>query len=1105
LEDLAHALSVLILAPSDADAERMRAALGVDAPDLEIKCLATLAQLGPAVAAREWDVVLCDDRIEGFDADRALEALRDRSLPLILIAQSDSKNAADLMRRGVADIVARDSLARLGLAVRREVASRRARQAQRATEATLRAHDRLFRSLAANLPGTIYQRVLKPDGAMVYNFIGGKLLTELGIDPEAERLHWPVLAHYMEPDDAESMRRAVLASAQSVTPIDHVFQLRMPSGATKWYQTHANPMVQGDGSVVWDGITFDITERRKAEEALRENEARFKDFAEAGSDWYWEMDAELRFTAISERAEQVTGFASSALIGRQRWDGVDVDFEHDEHWRRHRDDLLQRRPFRNFRYRVVRPSGHVYHICVSGNPLFDEKGAFAGYRGVANDETAEVETRLRAERAEALLRDAVDSISEGFVIYDAEDRLVMCNEAYRRLYPGNAHRMIPGVSFEDVLRGGLAAGQYQEGVGREEEWLAERLAQHADPRGAVEQKLSDGRFALVTERRMRDGGMAGLRIDITALKQAKQAISEREEQFSGIADNLPGVIFRRLRTPDGKVRYTYMSPGIRKLSGLEPEVFVRDGLLFSEIMHPADRDSFVEMTRRSADTLEPIECELRLITAQQGTHWVRFATRPQRLENGDILWDGIALDITDLKETEAHRDYLAYYDQLTGLPNQILFIDRLQQALIQAERGAVKAAVIAIEITSLKDIRDSWGLSAADGVMRQAALRLQSVLRSGDTVAHAGGGNFYILLGGLKHGTDATVPIGKANEIFDAPFMVDSRELYVKATLGVSLYPDDDTSADALLRNAGTALDRAKKLPGHNYEFYNAQMTHHAVMRVNTESELRRAIDHGELEVYYQPQVHPTSYAIIGMEALVRWRHTTRGVVGPSEFITLAEETGLIVPLGEYVMRMACTQTKIWQTLGLCAFPVSVNVSGLQLMRDDLAERVLAILDETGLSAKSLKLELTESTILHDVEAVARTINLLFTAGVSFAVDDFGIEHSALSHLSHLPIDTLKVDHSFVARMTSDSVHAALVQAIISMTHAIHKKAVAEGVETFDELTYLHAYQIDAIQGFLFSPPVPPDEFEILLRAGTLQPRVKPPVLSRPLEVQFSR
>lgn len=574
----------------------------------------------------------------------------------------------------------------------------------------------------------------------------------------------------------------------------------------------------------------------------------------------------------------------------------------------------------------------------------------------------------------------------------------------------------------------------------------------------------------------------------TALKEAEQAILEREAQLHVIAENLPGIIFRRVLRPDGTLRYTYMNPGMRELYGIEPEEFVKGGKLLIAFVHPADQPAFQATLERSAKELAPLETEMRLVTPRVGTRWLKAIARPRRVENGDIVWDGVALDVTELKETEAHRDYLAYYDQLTGLPNQALLIDRLSQALIQAKRTQSNTAVICVELTSLGDIRDSWGLAAADSVTQQAAVRLQSALQSGDTVAHIGGGHFYAVLNGIEQGTDATTPIREVIETFDMPFTVAGKELYVKPAIGISIYPDDDVHAEALLRNATTALDRAKTTPGQSYEFYNSRMTHHAVLRLNTERELRQAIEKGELDLCYQPQVHPHTFAITGMEALLRWHHPTRGSLSPAEFIPMAEQNGLIIPLGEYALRMACTQTVIWRGQGICPFPVAVNVSGWQLMQEDLHKRILSILEETGLPPDSLTLELTESTILRDVETVARTLNLLAAAGVTFAVDDFGIEHSALSHLSQLPLDTLKVDHSFVSQMTKDPAHAALVQAIISMTHAMHKNAVAEGVETMDELTYLRAYQVDAIQGYLFSRPVPPDQFEALLRAGTIPP-----------------
>lgn len=573
-----------------------------------------------------------------------------------------------------------------------------------------------------------------------------------------------------------------------------------------------------------------------------------------------------------------------------------------------------------------------------------------------------------------------------------------------------------------------------------------------------------------------------------ARRKAEAALDEQNRLLQALLANLPGMIYRCVLKPDGSIFISFAAGKLLAELGIQQDLASGHWPILDHSMHPDDRELFENAIRESAKTMDAVDMVVRHVTLSDQTIWLQVHSNPSRQGNDDIVWDGLALDVTELKEAEAHRDYLAYYDQLTGLPNQALLIDRLTQTLIQAERTGGKAAVICVQLTSLGDIRDSAGLAAAASVTRQAAVRLQSALQSGDTVAHVGSGHFYALLSSIQQDTDATIPVRKVIETFDAPFTVEGKELYVKAAMGISLYPDDDTHADALLRNASTALDRAKATPGQNYEFYSAQMTHHAVLRLNTEGELRRAIENGELDLYYQPEVNSLTFAITGMEALVRWHHPMRGLVPPGEFIPLAEQTGLIVPLGEYVLRMACTQTMIWQRQGICPFPVSVNVSGWQLMREDLSERILSILDETGLSPTRLTLELTESTILRDVETVARTINLLASAGVTFAVDDFGIEHSALSHLSQLPLDTLKVDRSFVARMTDDPAHAALVQAIISMAHAMNKKAVAEGVETMDELTYLRAYQIDALQGYLFSRPVPPDQFEALLRAGTIPP-----------------
>ncbi len=590
------------------------------------------------------------------------------------------------------------------------------------------------------------------------------------------------------------------------------------------------------------------------------------------------------------------------------------------------------------------------------------------------------------------------------------------------------------------------------------------------------------------KRRARGGGTAGPRRDGSAAKDAEQAIREREEQLRSIAENLPGVVFRRLLRSDGTLGYAYVSSRAREFFGVGAEELLRGEAKIDHVMHPDDRRPFFEALQKSARELSPMVVDTRFQLPGGETRWMRSMSQPRRLQNGDIQWDGISLDITELKTLAAARDHLAYYDQLTGLPNRALFVDRLSQALLHAGRSAAKAAVICVELEALDDIRESRGFAVANALIEEAAAKIAAALRPDDTVAHYGEGHFAAVLCEIRSTPDAMVPVRRLIETFDEPFSVKGTEVFARARIGISLYPDDADRAEELLQHANTALGRAKSLAAQRYEFYSAHMAASATARVNIEAELRRALERGEIELFYQPVVDPDEYRIIGMEALARWRHPTRGTVPPGLFIPIAEQTGLIVQLGELVLRMACAQTVAWRRDGICDFPVSVNVSGWQLMHEELGDRVLAILAESGLPPSHLTLELTESTIVRNLSPAARTMEKLAAAGVSFAVDDFGIEHSALSHLSQLPIDVLKVDHSFVARMTADAAHAALVQGIVTMTHAMKKKAVAEGIETEQELAYLRAYRCDALQGYLFSPPVPVAEFARLLRAKTLPP-----------------
>jgi len=572
------------------------------------------------------------------------------------------------------------------------------------------------------------------------------------------------------------------------------------------------------------------------------------------------------------------------------------------------------------------------------------------------------------------------------------------------------------------------------------------------------------------------------------IREQQEAIRDSEEQLHSIAENFPGAIFRRLLRPDGSIAYAYGSDGFREIYGIEPSALVRGELRLQDLMHPDDRATFEEGVKRSAADLTPLEIEYRIETPKAGMRWLKSVSRPRRLKDGTTVWDGVALDITELKKLTADRDYLAYYDQLTGLPNRTLLVDRLSQALERTQRFDTTAVVVAIELTTLKDIRDGSGLIAGDSAIRELATRLPGVVRRGDTIARIGDAEFLLVLAGIAKGEDLAATLREIMRRCEERLLLEGKEFPLKIAMGISVGPEDGNEPEILIRNAMTALNRVKGNPRQTVEFYSAQMTESVTRRLSIEAELRHAIEEEELLLYYQPIVAARTLKIVGAEALIRWRHPERGLISPGEFIPVAEATGLIAPLGEFALRSACTQMREWQRTGLDGVPVSVNLSGWQLLQENFADRVLAILRESGLSPECLKLELTESTILHNAEAAAHIMEQLAAEGVRFSVDDFGIEHSALSHLSRLPIETLKIDYSFVSQMTKDTAHAALVQAIVTMTHAMGKQAVAEGVETMVQLTYLQAYQCDGVQGFLFSRPVPAEAFLPLLQRGVLEP-----------------
>lgn len=428
-----------------------------------------------------------------------------------------------------------------------------------------------------------------------------------------------------------------------------------------------------------------------------------------------------------------------------------------------------------------------------------------------------------------------------------------------------------------------------------------------------------------------------------------------------------------------------------------------------------------------------------------------------------------------LQQRTEEVHWLGNYDTVTQLPNRALFEDRLEQAVAIAKATGQSLGVLFISLDQFKKVNDSLGHGPGDVLLREFAERLKSCINRSDTVARFGNDEFALLRTQIDGTKDVIETIGSLSQVLKFSFDLPGHELFATASVGVSLFPVDGEDSQTLLKNAGAALYKAKRSGGANYQFFTADLHELAASRLALESNLRRAIHNEEFLLHYQPRVSVDSLAITGLEALVRWQHPQLGLISPSEFIPLAEDTGLIVPIGEWVLRAACLQGRRWIEQGFPPIPIAVNISARQFHDRDLSQTVIRILEETGFSPKCLELELTESSIMQNEEFAASMLNQLKSMGINISIDDFGTGFSSLASLKRLPIDALKIDQSFVREATTDPDDAALVMAIITLGHNLRLKVVAEGVETDDQLRFLQLLRCDEIQGYFFSKPVPSD------------------------------
>lgn len=667
-----------------------------------------------------------------------------------------------------------------------------------------------------------------------------------------------------------------------------------------------------------------------------------------------------------------------------------------------------------------------------------------------------------------------------------------------RIGQGGEQRLIVGASaepyvdglWEDYLAGlgitlaiavlGLAGAEW---VGRR---IPAQLSRLAEVSRAIPRRIRDGEAIRWPSSHIREFAdlVENFRQMQSSLEAYVSALSESERRFRTLADHLPGVVLQRVRAPDGQYSFSYVSPKARALYGVDAEHALEQPHALLELIVEEDRPAYYATLERSAAEFSPVELEVRIRRPDGEHRWLRIVGHPRPLEGGAVVWDSIVLDETERKQAQAQIHYLARYDPLTGIPNRGHLRERLQSSLAAAHQGGPQVAVLFLDLDNLKEVNDTRGHAFGDQVLKAVGRRLETATRSTDVVGRVGGDEFVVLAHDIRQRETAARIAQKLLEAVKRPIEVGDETLYLGASIGVSMIPKDADTPEEALRRSDLALYYAKRHARGTYRFFEPDMDATVQERRTLVDDLRVALERGEFLLHYQPQLDLLTGGVVGAEALVRWVHPERGMVAPDRFIRIAEETGLIHPLGAWILREACRQAVSWHAQGLRFGRIAVNLSGAQIVKGDILAVIEGALGESGLDGSRLELEITESVLVDArQETVQRLFRELARLGVSLAVDDFGTGYSSLLVLRDAPVSRIKVDKEFVQRAADQPEDAEIVRGVIALAHGLRQRVVAEGVETEGQLALLRELGCDEVQGYYFSRPVPADEYARFLRS----------------------
>lgn len=874
--------------------------------------------------------------------------------------------------------------------------------------------------------------------------------------------------------------------------------------------------------------------------ALRLLQDRYQRLIELSSDWYWEQDRQYRFTLINGAAT-VGDFDGQQHIGRTFWEIDAFTVPAPESWDTFRALLHVRASFSSFLTRYEFSQMDNSYVSISGRPLFDAGGRFIGYCGTAKDVTSPIrdDQLLTMQHTVTQLLANSENMEAGLqaVMRHIGEREQWDCGVFRGI--DTQHRQLQWRAPEVAAASAIALATLVDRIIANPDALDRRQTPPTElggtgkmpsaVRSPAGQSMLDGALwiedtAHVLVQPADDAGntrlgtlfafpvfAAGHRIGIFAF--ASTAIRRLDNQLLQIIDGIGSQVGqfiqreqaeRSIRASEERFRsltefssdwYWEQDAQFRFVDVAGKNVDTNQGFIgkthWDEYFHTEPVDSTWDKHRQRVSAHETFRDLILKRTQRDGsTIYYSLSGRPFFDDRGVFSgYRGIGKDITEQRRADDRIRYMANHDALTALPNRTMFSQLLNLALSSSRRYQRKLAVIFIDLDRFKLINDTLGHEAGDHLLQEVAHRLSATLRSSDVVARLGGDEFVLLVQEIDEPEQAATVARKILSATTRPLLLQGQECRVTASIGISMYPGDADDELSLMKNADIAMYQAKEAGKNNYQFYSAQAKDQTLERLALEASLRRALERGEFELHYQAKLDLHSDRITGVEALLRWQHPDLGAVSPAQFIPLAEETGLIVPIGRWVMKTACQQNMLWQRQGLPPVCMAVNLSARQFADDDLLQDITAALQESGMAGELLELELTESMVMQDHQRTIRTLTAVKAMNVRVAIDDFGVGYSSLAQIKNFPIDTLKVDRSFIRDLPENTEDSAITKAIIAMGKTLNLRIVAEGVETVEQESFLRANLCDETQGFYFSRPVPADQFAALLQAHIATPK----------------